>query len=187
MKIIISLPTLIALLVCSNFGKGAEVDFKRDIAPLLKAKCIECHGLEKQKAGLRFDRKDLAFQGGDSGEKTINPGKPEDSLLIKMITVGREGKVMPPKGAKLTDKEIALLKNWIASGATWPNEKVETAKHTHWAFNKPAPPYPPALPSLLSRINPTSIMPSISSSNPNLNRKAWRYLLKHRRSHYYAD
>ncbi|NBT63449.1 MAG: hypothetical protein EBT02_16955, partial [Planctomycetia bacterium] len=91
MKIIISLPTLIALLLCNNFGNGAEVDFKRDIAPLLKAKCIECHGLEKQKAGLRFDRKDLAFQGGDSGEKTINPGKPEDSLLIKMITVGREG------------------------------------------------------------------------------------------------
>ena len=90
MKIIISLPTLIALLLCNNFGNGAEVDFKRDIAPLLKAKCIECHGLEKQKAGLRFDRKDLAFQGGDSGEKTINPGKPEDSLLIKMITVGRE-------------------------------------------------------------------------------------------------
>jgi hypothetical protein len=135
MKIIISLPTLIALLLCNNFGNGAEVDFKRDIAPLLKAKCIECHGLEKQKAGLRFDRKDLAFQGGDSGEKTINPGKPEDSLLIKMITVGREGKVMPPKGTKLTEKEIALLKSWIASGATWPDEKVETAKHSHWALS----------------------------------------------------
>lgn len=145
MKIIISLPTLIALLLCNNFGKAAEVDFKRDIAPLLKAKCIECHGLEKQKAGLRFDRKDLAFQGGDSGEKTIIPGKPEDSLLIKMITVGREDKVMPPKGAKLTDKEIALLKSWIASGATWPDEKVETAKLSHWAFNKPTRPSLPII------------------------------------------
>ena len=53
MKIIISLHTLIALLLCNNFAKGAEVDFKRDIAPLLKAKCIECHGLEKQKAGKK--------------------------------------------------------------------------------------------------------------------------------------
>jgi len=182
MKRLISLPTLIALLLCNNFGKGAEVDFKRDIAPLLKAKCIECHGLEKQKAGLRFDRKDLAFQGGDSGEKTINPGKPEDSLLIKMITVGREGKVMPPKGAKLTDKEIALLKSWIASGATWPDEKLKPlSTPTGPSINQPA------LPTLSPRINPTSITQSISSSNPNLNRKAWRYLLKRRRSLYYAD
>ena len=145
MKIIICLPTLFALILCNNTCKGAEVDFKRDIAPLLKAKCIECHGLEKQKAGIRFDRKDLAFQIGDSGEKTIVPGKPEDSLLIKMITVGRDGKVMPLKGDKLTEKEIALFKSWILAGASWPDEIVETAKHSHWAFNKPIRPSLPIL------------------------------------------
>ncbi len=150
MKTIITLPTLIAFLLCSNFGKGAEVDFKRDIAPLFKAKCIECHGLEKQKAGLRFDRKDLAFQGGDSGDKVINPGKPEESLLIKMITVGREGKVMPPKGEKLTAQEIALLKSWIAGGALWPDEKIASAKHSHWAFNKPIR---PSLPKVKNQAN----------------------------------
>jgi len=139
------IPTLLALLISFLANHAAEVDFKRDIAPLFKAKCIECHGLEKQKAGLRFDRKDLAFQGGDSGDKVIVPGKPEDSLLIKMITVGREGKVMPPKGSKLTEKEISLFKSWILAGAIWPDEKVETAKHSHWAFNKPIRPSLPIL------------------------------------------
>ncbi|MEY4613519.1 MAG: hypothetical protein RL179_1492, partial [Planctomycetota bacterium] len=150
MKTKIILTTLLAFMLGNNKSNSAEVDFKRDIAPLFKSKCIECHGLEKQKAGIRFDRKDLAFQGGDSGEKTINPGKPEDSLLIKMITVGKEGKIMPPKGAKLNEKEISLLKSWIASGATWPDEKVETARHSHWAFNKPTR---PSLPFVKNKSN----------------------------------
>jgi mono/diheme cytochrome c family protein len=150
MKTKIILTTLLAFMLGNNKSNSAEVDFKRDIAPLFKSKCIECHGLEKQKAGIRFDRKDLAFQGGDSGEKTINPGKPEDSLLIKMITVGKEGKIMPPKGTKLNEKEISLLKSWIASGANWPDEKVETARHSHWAFNKPTR---PSLPIVKNKSN----------------------------------
>ncbi len=149
------IPAFLAILTSPLTNHAAEVDFKRDIAPLFKAKCIECHGLEKQRSGLRLDRKDLAFQGGDSGDKVIVPGKPEESLLLKIITVGKEGKVMPLKGDKLTEKEIGLIKSWIASGASWPDEKAEVSKHAHWAFNKPVRSHLPTVKN--SKINNNAI------------------------------
>src|ERR1044071_57409 len=52
----------------------AIVDFAKDIQPLLAKNCYSCHGPEKQKNGLRLDRKVDALAGGDSG-KAIRPGK----------------------------------------------------------------------------------------------------------------
>src|SRR6266508_4516022 len=62
-----------------------SVDFKRDIQPIFAERCYGCHGPEKQKGGLRLDRKADALAGGDSG-KVIVPGKSTASLLITNVS-----------------------------------------------------------------------------------------------------
>lgn len=61
-----------------------QVDFARDVQPILSKHCWSCHGIEKQEAGLRLDRSDLAMLGGDSG-KAIQPGVSAQSRLIHYV------------------------------------------------------------------------------------------------------
>jgi len=98
----------------------ADDSFEKDVRPLLLAKCVSCHGPEKQKAGLRLDSKAGWQTGGERGPAIV-PGKPKDSLLIQAVT-GAEGvERMPPK-EKLTDREIAILSRWVKGGAVDPRE-----------------------------------------------------------------
>ena len=60
-------------------------DFDRDIRPIFAARCLTCHGPEKQKSGLRLDQKAAAFRGGDSGSAIV-PGKSGASLLIQRVS-----------------------------------------------------------------------------------------------------
>jgi mono/diheme cytochrome c family protein len=125
------------------------VDFRRDIRPLFAERCHTCHGAEKQKGGLRLDRKTDALAGGDSG-KVIIPGKSAESLLIKNVTGLDPDNIMPPKGKgePLTKTEIGLLRAWIDAGAPWPDEALAAGKSTHWAFQ---PPIRPDLPQIKNR------------------------------------
>jgi cytochrome c553 len=94
--------------------------FESKVRPLLLAKCIECHGNEKPKAGLRLDSLDAVLTGGESGPAAVS-GKPEESLLIDVISY-RNTVQMPPK-SKLPDAEIAALTEWVRRGLPWPNSK----------------------------------------------------------------
>ena len=115
-----------------------EIDFNRDIRPILSDKCYACHGPDEahREGGFRLDRKDSALGEADSGEKVIVPGKPDASELIIRITTDDEDLVMPPAdGTKhLSEDEIDLLKRWVASGADWQE---------HWAFIAPQKPASP--------------------------------------------
>ena len=110
----------------------AQVDFNRDIRPLFESRCYECHGTQKQKSGLRLDRKANALRGGDSGKQAIVAGKSADSPLVQKITSHDPDEMMPPKGERLTEKQVALLRAWIEQGAVWPEE----AEKKHWAYVK---------------------------------------------------
>jgi hypothetical protein len=132
---------LVAVGLCFSVSLACadEVDFVRDVRPILEAKCLRCHGAEKQRGGLRLDRRAEALQGGDDHGPAILPGKADDSPLIRMIAGKIDGKKMPPDGPPLEASQIALLRTWIQSGARWPEEKTagidpaEAAKK-HWAF-----------------------------------------------------
>ena len=57
-----------ALLVTSAMtATAADVDYTRDVKPILRTKCYSCHGVLKQEAGLRLDTVELMRTGGDSG------------------------------------------------------------------------------------------------------------------------
>src|SRR6266436_6506458 len=105
-----------------------SIDFAKDIQPIFINSCYECHGPEKQKAGLRLDQKTAALKGGDSGP-ILAAGKSAESLLIKVVAGLKEDIArMPNKKEPLTTDQIALLRAWIDQGAVWPETVAFNAK-----------------------------------------------------------
>lgn len=118
--------------------------FEQRIRPLLIENCIECHGPDKQKGGLRLDSRAGWQNGGDSGPALV-PGKLEESRLWHAVSYTDRDLKMPPK-RKLKDSEIADLKLWIESGAPDPRDAVATSGDKHkqpradanfWSFQPP--------------------------------------------------
>jgi hypothetical protein len=126
-----------------------SVDFLRDIQPILRDNCYQCHAGTTEKGGLNLGIKAKALEGGDSGE-AILAQKSEGSLLIQMVSGGDDERLMPPEGNKpLTEEQISLLRAWIDEGARWPDNtdvvdpKMDRATK-HWAFQRLQRPEAPA-------------------------------------------
>jgi cytochrome c553 len=94
-----------------------EEFFESKIRPILVANCLECHGPEKHKGGLRLDGRMAMLKGGDAGA-VIVPGKPDESTLVTAIRY--DGELQMPPRAKLRDDEIAAVSSWVKRGAPWP-------------------------------------------------------------------
>ncbi len=124
------------LILVINNTLAADVDYLRQIKPLLEKKCYACHGVIKQEAELRLETKALMLSGGDSGA-VIVPGKPEESLLYQRVTDDEDSR-MPPagEGSALKPEEQALLREWIAQGAVAPEEQAPESPLDHWAFQR---------------------------------------------------
>jgi hypothetical protein len=129
-------------------------DFARDVQPILKARCYSCHDQRKKTAGLRLDVRSSALRGGDSGKKAIVPRHAADAELIKRVISTVDEEVMPPSGPKLTPQQIAILRQWIDGGASWPDALAGEPKSTHWAFVAPVRPILPAAVKGVSSSNP---------------------------------
>lgn len=113
------------------------VDFVNDVRPIFEAHCYDCHGGDKQKSGLRLDVKSAALTGGDNHGPDIVPGKPEESPLIQFLLTENEDEMMPPKGERLSAREIGILTQWVSEGAVWPDgvDLVELEDTSdHWTF-----------------------------------------------------
>ncbi len=138
--------SLVAPLAClfeAGLLQAQEVDYLRDIKPILKERCFACHGVLQQKAKLRLDTGELIRKGGRHGAAVL-PGKPAASLLIERVTATEESERMPPEGKPLTPRQIALIEAWVSQGAKSPlAEKAEADPRRHWAFQKPVRPEVP--------------------------------------------
>ncbi|HMF15617.1 MAG TPA: DUF1549 domain-containing protein, partial [Gemmataceae bacterium] len=114
-----------------------KIDFVHDIAPLIKARCAECHTNGKYKGSVSMDtRADLLKS------KVVVPGKSAVSELVKRITSDDPEKRMPSKGKPLSAKEIALIKAWIDQGVPW-DAGFTFKKSTYVAPLKPRRPVLP--------------------------------------------
>lgn len=113
------------LLLLFLAGPPERIDFARDAKPILAARCLACHGPEKQKGNLRLDSRASAL-----GDGAVVPFQPHASEMLRRIR--GEGKRMPPSGPPLDEAEIALLRRWIAQGAPWAEERASAP--THWAY-----------------------------------------------------
>ncbi len=101
-----------------------EERFQWNVWPMLEHSCFRCHGAEKQKGDLRLDSREATLKGGKDGPALV-PGKPAESLMVKLVRHAEEDREMPPK-EKLQDVEIAALERWIADGAPWPAQPAAT-------------------------------------------------------------
>ncbi len=110
--------TLAMVLTAAGQANAAKIDFVKQIQPILKEACYECHGAKKKKGGLRVDTKEYAFEE----DYMIVPGKPDESeLYTRVILPADHDDIMPPKGDPLPKKQQDLLKQWILEGANWPD------------------------------------------------------------------
>ena len=105
----------------------------------------------RPKGGLKLTSRADLLRGGDSGPAAV-PGKPDESLLLKVVRY--QGKPrMPPQG-KLSDRQIESLARWVKQGAQWPNGSLSpkdgpftiTEDQRHfWAFQPIQAAPPPAV------------------------------------------
>ncbi len=117
---------------------ATQVDFEKQIRPLLLQKCGECHGPDDQTSDLRLDARHAAFKGGSSGP-VIVAGDSKASELIRRITTADTDQRMPPDDTPLSQDEIRLLTSWIDNGAKWPETEYDRQaardpRRDHWAF-----------------------------------------------------
>ncbi len=128
---------IVLLLSTSHLLRAAadEIDFSRDIRPILSDKCFFCHGPDEKKreADLRLDTRE--------GALTVLKAEPgETSELLRRIRSTDPDEMMPPpkSNRKLSPEQVDLIGRWAAGGAPWGD---------HWAFRPlgmPAIPLTPA-------------------------------------------
>lgn len=144
----LSLTAVVPLLV--RAGRAAPPVFERDVRPIFKAWCLDCHGAGLELSGgldLRLRR--FAVAGGDSGPAVV-PGSPEESLLLARLKAGE----MPPTKKKVPPEQIAVIEAWITHQAPTMREEPESLppgiditpeERAFWAFQPIRRPDPPQL------------------------------------------
>ena len=109
---------------------GAKVEFAKHVLPVLQDRCFECHSdaKKKPKGRLRLDSKSWIELGGKNGPVLV-AGKPERSPIYRRCALPEDhDDVMPPDGESIEKKELVLIKQWIAAGASfgaWTGEGGE--------------------------------------------------------------
>ena len=120
----------VALLIAVAFVSrvlvaGEEVrplTYERDIRPIFRAHCFDCHGAtDELKGGLDLRLVRFLKNGGESGP-AILAGKPDESYLLERLRSGE----MPPGEGSVTDEEIAIIEKWIAAGAKTARPEPES-------------------------------------------------------------
>src|SRR5262249_39492254 len=116
---------IVALVVGSGcaahrVAAAEDVDFTRDVRPILSRYCFKCHGPDEKKreAALRFDVRDGAVKAAESGALAIVPNEPDKSELIHRVLSKDADEVMPPPATKdaLSAAQKETLRRWIAAG-----------------------------------------------------------------------
>ena len=159
------IPRLVLSILCSTVILGVEgwaqnVDYARQVQPILHQRCAQCHGEESPQGGLNLLTRAAILKGGKSGSAVV-PGSSQKSLLIQHLT-GERKPMMPMGQDPLPSVEIAVLRSWIDQGATW--DAVILAAR---AWKPSLAPRQPAVPAVAG-----------SSENP-IDRFVAAYFLQH--------
>lgn len=109
-------PWACAVLVASAVpALGADpITYDDHVVPVLRNACLNCHNADKKKADFDASSYDALMAGGGSG-KAVVAGDASGSLLWRLVTHADEPH-MPPKGSKLGDADLAVLRRWIEGG-----------------------------------------------------------------------
>ena len=140
MALLVAVSIITASLALSSLRAGDDVDvsYEHDIEPIFSARCFKCHGGVKRRGDLSLLTRQAATAPTESGKPAIAPGEPDESELIRLVSIGDEDddadEKMPPRGDRLTAEEIDKLRRWIAAGAQYTG---------HWSLQPITLPEPP--------------------------------------------
>jgi cytochrome c553 len=122
-----SIIALAMLTVTPAWAAAAPLTFEKDVRPILKAHCFQCHGEEgEMKGGLDVRLARFIVKGGKHGPAIV-PGKVAESHLLELVSKGE----MPKGKTKLKDQDIATLEGWIAQGAKTARPEPEKLGPEH--------------------------------------------------------
>ncbi|MAE62825.1 MAG: hypothetical protein CMJ18_01015 [Phycisphaeraceae bacterium] len=169
-------PALAVFALLAGITAAQDVDFNRDVRPILSANCFACHGhdAEKREAGLRLDRASSA-RAERKGRRAIAPGDLTASEGWRRINATDPDLLMPPPSTHktLTRSEIDVLRRWIESGADYAKP---------WSLVPPRRRSPPAVTRktwprtfvdrwILSRLEAEGLQPSTDADRRTLIRR----------------
>lgn len=123
----------LALVLTGAPSAAEEIDFVRDIRPIISENCAFCHGPDEatREADLRLDTSEGAWS-------VMEKGNSDQSELLRRIITEDVDELMPPPDSNrsLSRKEKELIRRWIDEGAKWEQ---------HWSFR---PIEAPAIPEV---------------------------------------
>ena len=114
-----------------------EVFFREKVFPIFSNRCLDCHNNDRKYSGLSLETY-LGFENGGWHGPVVVPGKPEESRLFRRIArIEKDYMPLGPGGGPgdpMPAEEVALVRQWIVEGATWPKEpKAEEAEKARMA------------------------------------------------------
>lgn len=122
---------------------SAELDFAHQIVPVLSKHCAECHMDGAQKGGFSMNTREAILAGSENGP-VVEVGNAAESYFVDVL-VTDEAERMPPKGPRLTEQEVDLIRQWIDGGMVWePGFAFGTS-----AYEPPLKPRMPDLPPVV--------------------------------------
>ncbi|MDX2042735.1 MAG: DUF1549 domain-containing protein [Acidobacteriota bacterium] len=182
----------------SRHGGAAPDFFKDKVQPIFEQNCVGCHGAKIQRSGLDLRAEESTLKGGTRGVSVV-PGKPEQSLLYKLVTHKEEPAM--PLGGKLSDAEIAVIAEWIkglqpkapstmaaaapeSAPVRAPGYSITDKDRSFWSFVKPVRPAVPKVKMrswvkneidafVLARLESKGLRPSPAASPRELLRRVY--------------
>jgi Protein of unknown function (DUF1553)/Protein of unknown function (DUF1549)/Planctomycete cytochrome C len=142
----LGLVACVVFLASTGATRADDSYFRDSVAPVLEQRCIHCHGGAAPKGKLSLATAAAVLKGGESGPAVV-PGKPDESVLLEMISGDRPQ--MPQKDKPLAKQEVERIRTWIERGAHWPENLTLKDRRFEgqrwWAFE---PLERPAVPSV---------------------------------------
>lgn len=128
-----------ALALLSGIAAAQGPDFEREVWPVLKQACLDCHGTpsagpgrrKKAKGGLRMDGKEWILKGGHEGPAIVAGSLKKSVIWSRVALPADDPDLMPPDGPRLKEEQLEILKKWIESGADfgeWNGVAAPTVK-----------------------------------------------------------
>ena len=124
---------MLAVLFAGTTALAGDVEFNRDIRPILSDRCYACHGPDKgnRKTKMRLDIEADAKADSARVASPSSPASPEKSEVYRRITSTNKAQRMPPAYMgqdPLPREQIDLIRPWIEQGAKY---------EPHWSFIPP--------------------------------------------------
>jgi hypothetical protein len=122
---------------------SGKIEYGRDVLPILRSHCFECHQGRNATAAYRLDQR-AELLGEANGKALVRTGKSADSRLIQLVSGLVPDRVMPKEGPRLSATQIGILRAWIDQGLVWDDKLLPPDSGSdHWALQ---PIQAPAIP-----------------------------------------